>query len=389
MTALDESIGTSAAGPLGLLGTVNLIAGEEETDLRAALRSMLTAAGDIEDIRRTTATEPGYSTDLWRELTESMAVTSMAVPESEGGLGYGLGLLTAVLEECGRALRPEPVLTTAAIGVPALAAGTGDRATALRDRALAGELLVAASALTAEADRLTATPGENPDTWQVTGTSGHIAAGATAEVFVVTAQTPTGRRLFAVPAAGVTVTAHESIDPTRPIAGIDCHDAEAIALTEPADTDTDTVITDLHNRALIALAAEQVGICDRLLEMTREYTMSRKQFGRQIASYQAIKHRIADLLLDLERARSATRYAAAHYDTDPTTASLAAAIAAAVATDAAQHLATDTIQLHGGIGFTWEHPAHNYYRRVLTDETLYGNATAHRRRIAELLGLTA
>lgn len=386
MTALDESIGTAAAGPLGLLGTANLIAGEEETDLRAALRSMLTAAGDIEDIRATTATEPGYSTDLWRELTESMAVTSMAVPESEGGLGYGLSLLTAVLEECGRALRPEPVLATAAIGVPALAAGTGERAIALRDRALAGELVIAASALTPEADRITATPGEDNDTWRLTGTSGHIAAGAAADVFVVTAQTPQGRRLFAVPAAGVTVTAYESIDPTRPIAGIDCHDAEAIALTEPADTEA--VLTDLHNRALIALAAEQVGICDRLLEMTREYTMSRKQFGRQIASYQAIKHRIADLLLDLERARSATRYAAAHYDADPATASLAAAIAAAVAADAAQHLATDTIQLHGGIGFTWEHPAHNYYRRVLADETLYGNATAHRRRVAELLGLT-
>lgn len=134
MTALDESIGNAAAGPLGILGNVPLIPGEDETDLRETLRGMLTATGGIEDIRRTADTGPGYSTDLWRELTESMSVTSMAVPEADGGLGYGFVLLAAVLEECGRALRPEPVLPAAAIGVTALSAGRGEQAQSLRDR---------------------------------------------------------------------------------------------------------------------------------------------------------------------------------------------------------------------------------------------------------------
>jgi acyl-CoA dehydrogenase len=156
-------------------------------------------------------------------------------------------------------------------------------------------------------------------------------------------------------------------------------------LTEVADTAS--ALDDLTARATIGLASEHTGIADRMLEMTVEYVTTRQQFGRPVGSFQAVKHRLADLLLSLERARSASRFAAALHDSSPDRAALAVAIAGAVCTEVASESVAEAVQLHGGVGFTWEHQAHTYFRRATGDEALLGDAVYHRRRIADLIGL--
>lgn len=379
----DADHPAEAGRPWSIDTTIPLLPTEEENDLRDAVRSLLSSAGDIEEVRRIVETEPGYSRGLWSELASSMAVTTMAVPESDGGLGYGLAYLCTVLEECGRALRPEPVLTSAAVGVPALLLGDDDRLADLRAAALEGRAVVTATPLSPDTDRVTATAG-SPAEWLLSGTATHAPHGHVADVAVVTATTADGRRLFAVPLSEdvVTRTTPESLDPTRPLATLRFDAAPAIPLTD--EVGTAAALAELGARATIAVAAENVGIASRLLEMTLEYTTSRKQFGRAIASYHAIKHRIADMLLDVERARSAARYAAGLVDAggDRDAVAFASSVAGAVCTESAIRVCTETIQLHGGIGFTWEHPAHSYYRRVLVNEAGSGDATTQRARIA-------
>lgn len=362
--------------------SVPVLPSEEEEDLRAAMRDLL-GTGDIDEVRRVAATALGHSPAMWSALTGSMSVTTMAVPEPVG-LGYGLAQLCTVIEECGRALRPEPVVMSAAIGVRGLLFGRGEELPALLDGALDGSRIVTTTSLTPESDDLTAE--SDGGRWLVTGRAPAVTSGAAADIVLVTAETGTGRMLFAVPTDDhVERTSLDSLDPTRSITALRFDDASAIALTDPDETPR--AVATLRDRAVTALAAENVGIAGALVDMTLDHTKTRKQFGRQIASYQAIKHRLADMYVDLERARSAARYAAALHDIDPARAGLAAAVAGAVCGDVVVRASTEAIQLHGGIGFTWEHAAHNYYRRALTNETLFGDTAAHRRRIAQILAL--
>ncbi len=358
--------------------SLNLLPSTEERDFREALRALLDSQGDIESVRTLTSGTPGYSIPLWSELTQSMAVTSVAADEEAGGEGFGTTFLAAALEECGRALRPEPVLGSATVGTVALALGSTKDTEDWQRAALTGALIVSSSRLTAATDRIDAVC--DGGTWAVHGAAYPVTSAAAADVFIVTAATGDGRGLYAVSAADARVRTHDSIDPTRPVATVRFDAAPAQLLTESAGE-----IAMLHTRLRLALSAELVGIAERLLELTREYTLSRRQFGRQIASFQAVKHRLADMLLNVERARSLTRYATVHFDHDRDTGALPAAAAAAMAMDAAHDIASETIQLHGGIGFTWEHPAHSYYRRVLANEGAYGSASEHRAAVARIL----
>ncbi|MGZ8178809.1 acyl-CoA dehydrogenase family protein [Williamsia sp. SKLECPSW1] len=371
--------------------TVDVLPADEHGDLRDAVRDLVGSAGDVSATRQMIDSGQRYSADLWRELSDSIAVTSMSVPETSGGLGHGLTYLCTVVEECGRALRPEPVLVSAAIGVPALIAPTSTAAADLRDDALAGRRVITTTSLTISGDHLTAE--QTTDGWVVDGLANVVDA-PDADVVITTAQAGSSRALFAVPVgASAELRPLTSIDPTRPQSELRCRSAEAVVLAGPDDAAE--TIHRLRTRAIIALAAENVGLADRLLAMTLQYTRSRRQFGREIASFQAVKHRLVDMFLDVESARSAAWYAAAlldhlSQDSGATTDTpgerldLAAAVAGSVACDAAIRVATEAIQLHGGIGFTWEHPAHSYYRRALTNETLFGSGTEHRRRIAGL-----
>ncbi|MFC8043564.1 acyl-CoA dehydrogenase family protein [Nocardia sp. NPDC057353] len=357
----------------------------ERQELRDSLRTLLTRHSDIERVRAAAESELGYDRELWRLLATEMSVAAIAVPEHRGGLGYGTAELATVLEECGRALAAAPVLTSAVLGAGALlAADDRDTVHDLLPAVLEGELLATVSPLTGETDRLRAEPG--PDGWMLSGTVTGVLGGASAELLIALAACPDGVRLFAARLGPEVARARRTvIDPTRGQADLTMDGTAATALTSPETTAA--TVERLRDLATLAVACENTGVIDRLLELTVEYTRARQQFGRPIASFQAIKHRLADLLVLLERARSAARYAAAVYADDPGAARLAVAVAGAVCTEAAVQAAAEAVQLHGGVGFTWEHAAHSYYRRALGNEAAHGSATEHRARIAALLGL--
>ena len=359
------------------------IPGPEQSALRESLRALLSKHGGITRVREASSTERGFSASLWRALVDDMSVTALAAPEDRGGLGYGVAELATILEECGRALVCEPVYSSAVLGVQALLLtrpGDDD----LLAGVLAGDLLATVSDLDAATDDLRA--ARTSAGWVLDGTVTHLTCGGTADVIVASADCPDGPRLVALRPGPDRVRIERTVlDPTRRQADVTLRGCAAVALTEPEQTAA--AATRLRDLATLALASENTGIVDMLLEMTVAHTSTRRQFGRAIGSFQAVKHRLADLLVLLERARSASRYAAAAFAEDPDAARLAVAVAGAVCTDAAVQAAAEAVQLHGGIGFTWEHPAHSYFRRAMGNEAAQGGSRAHRSTIAALAGL--
>jgi alkylation response protein AidB-like acyl-CoA dehydrogenase len=359
----------------------------EHEDLRKVMRDILEAHADHEDVRRAADGPDGYSTQLWALLNDEMNVGSLAVPEDRGGLGFGIGVLTVVLEEAGRALLPEPLLVSAVLGVRALLAAPAGR---IPDDLVQGVMEGRLVATVATGHRVEGelAVSESGGALTVSGTVERVLLGASADVVVVRAGVAGGESLYLVDLRGDGVWSRaplEVLDLTRRQARLHLSAAPAYLLAGPEQVDA--VNAELATLARVALAAEHVGMIEALLEMTRTYLGQREQFGRPLASFQVIKHRLADILVDLERARSAARYAAAAFDQDPAAADLPSAVAGAICTDAVIRVAHECVQLHGGIGFTWEHPAHYYLRRALGDEAVFGAARTDRALIAELLGL--
>lgn len=358
-----------------------LTPGSEQAEIREAIRGVLAKYSTIEQVRASADSDPGYSVELWKRLVDDMSVTAMAVPEELGGLGYGMVELGIIVEECGRALAVEPVYQHAAVGVRAMMeAGNSD----LLEEILGGTTVAAVSALSAESDDVDA--DRTDDGWVLSGQVRFVVGGGAADLVVVSARFPDGIALFGVSANNFSAL-HDRrvVDSTRRQADISFDRAPATLLVSVDGAGE--AIARIQDVATLALACENTGIADALLQMTLEHVKTRHQFGRPIGSFQAIKHRLADMLVELERARSAARYAAAVHDEDPEEARLAIAVAGAVCSDAAVHAAHEAVQLHGGVGFTWEHSAHSYFRRVLGNEALQGDSRAHRARIADLLAV--
>jgi alkylation response protein AidB-like acyl-CoA dehydrogenase len=354
----------------------------EHADLRAVVREILSDHSSHEDVRKSADGPLGYAPELWKLLNEEMNLSALAVPDARGGLGYGLRELGVILEECGRVLACEPVLGSAVLGVNALVrAPAADR---LLEPALRGDVVLTMAPLDAcHVDAVRA----DGDHWTVHGRLPRVLQGGVADAAVLLAATEAGPALFVVDLRDAPVRREvlRTVDPTRRQAALTFEDASAVLLAAPdAASDVASALRDL---ARTALACEHVGIIDRMLSTTLEYGMQRRQFGRSLGSFQVIKHRLADMFVDLERCRSAAQYAAAVWAEDPTAASLPAGVAAAVCTDAVLRATADAVQLHGGIAFTWEHEAHYYVRRALGDEPLFGDARAARARIADVVGV--
>ncbi len=359
----------------------------EHEELRAVLRDLLETHAPHDEVRRAAELPEGWSPKLWSLLNEEMDVGSLAVPEERGGQGYGVAVLAVLLEEAGRALLPEPLLLSSVLGVRAvLAAPEG----AVPDEVVSGVVegrLVVTVALEHDAGadlRLSDDAGSAT----VSGRVGRVLLGGSADLLVVGIG-PSGREsihLVDLRAHGVASrTELEALDLTRRQARLDLDGAPAHLIARRDEADA--LLTELAILRRVGLAAEHVGMIEAMLDLTRTHLMQRHQFGRPLASFQVIKHRLADVLVDLERARSAARYAAAVFDQDPFSAELPSAVAAAVCTDAVIRVAHETVQLHGGIGFTWEHPAHYFLRRALGDEAAFGPARADRALVATLLGI--
>lgn len=360
----------------------------EHEDLRKVMRDLLDSHASHDQVRAAVESPRGWSVELWSLLNDEMDVGALAVPEQRGGLGFGLRVLSVVLEEAGRALLPEPLVSSAVLGVRALlAAPAGSVPDDLIGDVVAGRL-VTAVALEPHADADLVVVGADSGKASASGRVGRVALGESADLLVVPVGPAGGESLHLVDLreAGVRArTALEVLDLTRRQARLDLDGAPAYLLA--GRERTAGVLAELATLRRVALAAEHVGMIEAMLEMTRVHAGQRHQFGRPLASFQVIKHRLADVLVDLERARSAARYAAVAFDDDPASAHLPAAVAASVCTDAVIRVAHDVVQLHGGIGFTWEHPAHFYLRRALGDEAAFGSPAAHRALVAELLGL--
>jgi alkylation response protein AidB-like acyl-CoA dehydrogenase len=365
--------------------------------------------------------------DLWRGMARDLGVQGLAVPEERGGAGVHWTELMLVFEELGRSLACVPALATLALAVPALRFSGDDAAVAAHLPGIASGDSVATLAVTEPDGRwapdavLCGAAPVAAGGWRLDGVKAFVPHGCAADLLVVAARTASGVSLFTVDgdAGGLTREPMTTLDPTRPLARLSMTGVSATLVG--AQGAGWPVVDRVLDVAAVALAAEQVGVAERCLELSVAYAGTRSQFGRLIGSFQAIKHRCADMLVDVEAARSAARHAAtclAAVDpteltepagpnpADPTGGSVAGPAAGSVAGpaertewacaaamarlccgEAAERVTRETIQVHGGIGFTWEHPAHLYLRRATSSRLLFGDLDFHAERVLGALGV--
>jgi alkylation response protein AidB-like acyl-CoA dehydrogenase len=382
------------AGPAGgaPASAPDLLYSEDETALREAVRGLIADQGGWPEVLARMESAQTYDAGLWQKLAQQVGCAGLLVPEDAGGAGASYREAAVVAEELGRSAAAVPFLGSAVIATTALLSVGGD------------ELLaqVASGAVTAAlAVPFATVPGSRPaptvridgpvagdaaGTYRLTGTVTGIADALPADVLLVPADgVPYG--LYAVRAdeAGVTAAPVTSLDMTRQLCDLtlDGVPARQVAAGEPA---RQAVEAGLAAGAGI-LASEQLGIAERCLELTVAYLKERRQFARVVGSFQAIKHRLADLYVTVVQARAAARYAADCLATASPDTPVAIALAKATCSDVALKAAQETIQLHGGIGFTWEHPAHVFLKRAKADSLALGSADAHRASLAVLVDL--
>lgn len=352
---------------------------EEQDELRTAVRSLLTKH---------------QGAGAWDLLSGQIGAAGLAVPEEYGGAGGGARDVHVLMEELGRSLSPLPFLGSAVLTVGALLA-SGDREACgrllpgLAEGASVGTLAWAErGSWDPAAIRAAAVPGPGGG-WLITGTKEHVLDGPVTDVLLVAARTASGVSLFEVPAGGAGVR-------REPVVTMDGTRSQARWVLEVAggrllgaDGAGGRTLEHVRDLACAALAAEQVGAAARALELTVQYAVDRMQFGRPIGSFQAVKHRLADAYVAVESARSAALGAAFAADEDPGALPAAAAVAKSVCSEAFSAVAGEMIQLHGGIGITWEHDAHRYFKRAHGSGELFGPPAHHRARLAAGLGLTA
>ncbi|MFD9034993.1 acyl-CoA dehydrogenase family protein [Streptomyces sp. NPDC059567] len=354
----------------------DLLYSETEDDLRAAVRSLLTDRADPSVVLGRIESGDPYVPGLWKSLAGDMGAAGLLVPEKLGGQGASHREAAVVLEELGRAVAPAPYLTSAVVATETLLAlDTESAPVAELLSGLAGGRTVAVLAVPLSAD-----PGaEPPTTDRVAGVADAAAADA---LLVLRAD-----GLYAVPSAEATVQAQTPLDLTRPLAAVTTDATSGTRLADP-----DTAFTAIR-RGLLAgaglLASEQLGLAEWCLEETVRHTRERYQFNRPVGSFQALKHRMAQLWLEVVNARAAARAAADALATGSPDAPLTVAVAQAYCSKVAVHAAEECVQLHGGIGMTWEHPAHLALKRAKSDQIALGSAGRHQDTVAELVGLPA
>jgi alkylation response protein AidB-like acyl-CoA dehydrogenase len=373
--------------PPAAAGLPDLLYGEAETELRAAVRALLADRCGWSDVLARTQTAETYDTGLWRVLAADLGCAGLLIPESSGGAGASYREAAVVAEETGRAVAPVPFLGSAVAATAALlAAGDDELLTALAAGTSTAVLAVPFAAAPGARPEPTVRLGPGDSGYRLTGTVTGVADALPADVLLVPADgVPYG--LYAVPAAeaGVSVAPVVSLDMTRQLADLTLADVPGRRIASgPA---AEQAVASALAAGAAMLAAEQLGVAERCLEMTVAYLKERRQFGRQIGSFQALKHRVADLWVGVAQARAAARYAAACLAAGDPDSPVAIALAKAVCSDIAVRAAEECLQLHGGIGFTWEHPTHLYLKRAKSTSTGFGTADRHRASLAGLVDL--
>ncbi len=363
---------------------------EDQEELRRYVRQWLDEKSPSETVRGLMVTDGGHSVDLWAEIAE-MGWQAMAIPEEYGGAGFGFLELAVILEEHGRSLFTAPFFSSAVLASHALlVGGTDSQKKRLLPGIAAGETTATVAAsdsnghLTVDGTDTSAV--RDNDGWILSGSKRFVLDGHTADVLFVTADTGDDVSVFVVDGGAVEATVLPTMDQTRKqaevvLGGVRVDDSDRFEIG------ADTVLATLDRYASAALAIESVGAAQRCLDMSVEYAKDRRQFNRPIGSFQSIKHKCASMLVELEAARSAAYYATWAVSEGSDDADQAVSIAKAYCTDAFYHCAAENIQIHGGIGFTWEHDAHLYFKRAKSSQLMFGSPQSHRTRLAALIGL--
>ncbi len=364
----------------------------EHDELRQTVRKFLNDKSTEAAVRKTMATESGYDPDVWSQMAEQMGLPGLIIPEELGGAGMSAVELTVVLEEMGRALLCAPYFSTAVLATNALLHAGNDAAQKdLLSQIAAGKgtaTLAFAEGNSWSIADIKMEAKQDGSAWVLDGTKNYVLDGHTADTLLVAARTKEGVSLFKISgkADGVERTLLPTLDLTRKLANITFKKARAERIG--AAGDLTAALEKVITLAVVALAAEQVGGAQRCLELSTEYAKTRLQFGRAIGSYQAIKHRCADMLVAVEFAKSAAYFAAFRAaDNDTKDLEAASHIAKSYCSEAYFQAANDNIQIHGGMGFTWEHIAHLYFKRAKSSSMLFGDPAHHREKLAAQLGL--
>jgi alkylation response protein AidB-like acyl-CoA dehydrogenase len=374
---------------------VQFVHNEEQQLIRESARSVLSARAGSDALTAALREPGGYDAALWRAFGE-LGWTGLAIPQAYGGAGLGWVELCLLQEEQGRRLVPSPFFSTCALAAPLIAAASDEaQRRALLPRIAAGELTIAC-ALTgtegrAPCEGITAVLESHGESFTLSGVADFVIHADSAELLLVLARAPAspsrgaeGLSVAVIPtaSAGVSIHSHVMLDLTRPMARIELDGVKVSReqlLGDPGSAAS--AVAAALDLARIALASEALGGAERVLEMTTAYVKERVQFGRPVGSFQAVKHRLADMMIEVEAAKSAAWYAACVADERHEELAEAAAIAKSYCCDAFFDCAANAIQLHGGIGFTWEHEVHRYFKRARATMTLLGSPAWQRERL--------
>jgi alkylation response protein AidB-like acyl-CoA dehydrogenase len=364
---------------------------DEHDELRATVRAFLDEKSNEAAVREQMASDRGYDPEVWKQIAEQMGLAGLIIPEEYGGAGYSYVELLIVMEEMGRALLCAPYLGTAVFATNALL-HCADETT--RKELLTGIAAGRTIATVAHAEPngrwdlsgIEIEARKSGDGFELSGTKSWVLDGHVADVILVVARTDSGLGLFRVDgdASGLTRSLVPSLDTTRKLATLEFAATPASPISSGDQTGAFGRVLALTQAAL---AAEQVGGAQNCLETATEFAKTRLQFGRPIGSYQAIKHKCADMLVEVEFAKSAAYgacFAAAHDEPDFLEC---AALAKSYCSESYFHAAADNIQIHGGMGFTWELPVHLYFKRAKASELFLGDAAHHREVLAGLVGI--
>ena len=371
---------------------MNFAFSDEQEELRAAVRRFLAEKSPETEVRRLMDTTEGYDPAVWSQMADQLGLQSLTIPEEFGGSGFTYVELLVVLEEMGAALLCAPFFSSVALAANALLTSGDDESKKAYLPGIALGETIATLAITEDNGRwdfggIELAAAKKGDGWTLNGHKMYVIDGHTANLMVVAARTPAGVTLFAVQddAPGLTRTPLPTMDQTRKQARLEFSDAPAALIG--TDGGAEAGLSKTLDLAAVALAAEQVGGAQHVLDASVEYAKTRIQFGRPIGSFQAIKHKCADLLLEVESAKSAAYYAAWAAAEDSDELPVVASLAKSYCSEAYFHAAAENIQIHGGIGFTWEHPAHLYFKRAKSSELLLGDPSYHRELLAQRIGI--
>jgi alkylation response protein AidB-like acyl-CoA dehydrogenase len=370
---------------------------EEVQELRESVRRFLADRAPISRVRELMETEDGIDRAVWEQAGAQLGLIGLAIPEEYGGGGFSFAEQAIVLEELGAALYGGPYLASGVLAATALLASPDEGARSDLLPAIASGEVIATVAFTEDdgswdpsVARLAAVKAG--DSWRLDGHKSFVLDGGAAGLVLAVAVADGSLSLFAVDAsaadggaAGLTRATLPTLDQTRKLARLEFDGVPARLIGSPGDAAA--VMDHVLNVTAVALAAEQLGGAQRALDMTVEYTKVRHQFGRPIGSFQGLKHRLADLLLEVESLRSAVAYAASAVAEGSPEVPVLAPLVKAYASDTYFHVTAEAIQMHGGIGFTWEHDAHLYFKRAKSSELFLGDASYHRERLAARIGL--